>query len=121
MECVLMILPAHSLIVYTPIPQTIEPSPLDTSIIVSIFLSTLIVLILLLFAVVTCVMGYFLIRMRINISKQKPIAPPAHRYEYIDIDNVAENMSPNKARVPTQYIEMHPAVPEPPPQYSNLK
>ena len=38
MECVLMILPAHSPIVYTPIPQTIEPSPLDTSIIVSIFL-----------------------------------------------------------------------------------
>ena len=103
MECVLMILPAHSPIVYTPIPQTIEPSPLDTSIIVSIFLITLIVLILLLFAVVTCD-GIFSNKNENKHLQTETNSKRSSRYEYIDIDNVAENMSPNKARVPRQYI-----------------
>ena len=106
---------------YTPIPQIVETGPVDTSVIIYLFLITLIILILLIFISVTIVMAIVIIRMHRKISKPKATTQPAHPYEYIDMDYLPQNMPPNINTVPTHYTKMHSAVPEPPPQYSNLK
>ena len=102
-------------------PQIVETGPVDTSVIIYLFLIVLIILILLIFIFVTIVMAYFLMKMHRKNSKPKATTQPAHPYEYIDMDYLPQNMPPNINTVPTHYTEMHSAVPEPPPQYSNLK
>ena len=100
---------------YTPVQVTTTQS--DTSI-VNIILIITIVLIILVSSSVICIMGVALVILYRKIQQLTHTAIPTaatHPYEYIDMDKVAEHMSPARTADDTDYIQMTE------PQYSNLK
>ena len=100
---------------YTPI-QTV-PTQTDTSIVVIIFIITILVILLVCITVIV-VMGVALAVLYRKTQQLTHTATPTaatHPYEYIDMDKVAEHMSPARTADHTDYVSMTN------PQYSNLK
>ena len=92
--------------------------PVSSLLIIVIILSMTIVLILLVSLSVICIMGVALVVLYRKIQQLTHTATPTaatHPYEYIDMDKVAEHMSPARTADDTDYIQMTDL------QYSNLK
>ena len=92
--------------------------PVPSLLIIVIILSMTIVLILLVsLSVITALVIIIVVSYR-KIQQLTHTATPTaaiHPYEYIDMDKVAEHMSPARTADDTDYIQMTE------PQYSNLK
>ena len=101
---------------YTPTTTT-KTTQTDTSIVV-IILIIIILVILLVSITVIVVMGVALAVLYKKTQQLTHTATPTaatHPYEYIDMDKVAEHMSPARTADHTDYVSMTD------PQYSNLK
>ena len=100
---------------YTPI-QTM-PTQTDTSIIVIILIITILVILLVSLSVITALVIVIAVLYRKTQQLTHTATPTAatHPYEYIDMDKVAEHMSPARTADHTDYVSMTN------PQYSNLK
>ena len=106
---------------YSPVQTTTTTTTTQSdtvpSFVVIIFIIIILVILLVSLSVI-CIMGIALVVLYRKIQQLIHTATPTaaiHPYEYIDMDKVAEHMSPARTADDTDYIQMTE------PQYSNLK